>query len=359
MKRKNGFTLIEVLGVIILLGILSVIVVPVVSDNIKKSKIKAYDKQVNTILTTAKEWAAANTDALNGNYFLIKVETLKKSGLLENKQIINPVTNEEMQGCAKVNYNEEFNQYEYEYLDKCAQEQILTSEDDCINEGKGICNPGVLVNVQVKDSKNYNFYVISDDGNELTMIMDRNLGNVAWVNNVDYNDAANFGYAGNNNKGPITVLNFLNKQTKDWDNIPIIINYTYDNNPNGTRYTSGYQKLVIEEGKGKLISQNGQDVIEIDGESKARLLTEEEATMPAIGCSTSFWSCPSWMYENLSSSNKTGPIGYWLLTAESSSSVAGRIITKITERVDIDNVSAISSYGLRPVITVPKNNNIY
>ena len=119
--KKNGFTLIEVLGVVILLGILSVIVVPVVKDSVKQSKRKAYDKQVNTVITSAKNWASDNIDELSEETIFVDIQSLKQNGFLENKKIINPVTNEEMNGCVEISYEEDFNQYKYEYLNECPE----------------------------------------------------------------------------------------------------------------------------------------------------------------------------------------------------------------------------------------------
>ena len=121
--KKNGFTLVELLGVIILLGVLSVIVVPEVRDSIKQSKKKAYDKQIDTVITAAKNWASDNIDMIWEDGYFIDIETLKQTGFLENKKIINPVTNKEINGCVAIIYEEDFNQYEYEYLSKCPEIQ--------------------------------------------------------------------------------------------------------------------------------------------------------------------------------------------------------------------------------------------
>lgn len=338
--KKNGFTLIEVLGVIILLGVLSVIVVPVVRDSIKQSKRKAYDKQVNTILTTAREWAADNTSALTEGSFLVKVETLKKAGLIENKDIINPVNNEEMKGCAKVSYNQGFNQYEYEYLDSCMDGQILTSEDDCINDRKGICNPGTLVNVQVNDSKNYNFYVISDDGNELTMIMDRNLysdedvangtQNVAWISAEDYESAnseegdnISCDYEACFDEGPVTALNALKERTNDWTNID-------------------EREYIVEH------SLYGSEYYSIIRTMRARLLTTKEAMSEVLGCNYQPGNCISWLYN--------GSTSYW--TSDMNPSLIATA-QSIRNGGNISDVGVTSYSGIRPVITVPKNVNIY
>ena len=119
---KRGFTLIELLGVIVLLGVVSVITVPIVGDAVETSKQKTLEKQINVILESAKSWATKNTDLLpeDDSLLLIDIETLKRDGFLENKMIVNPVTKEEMIGCTKITYDIDFNQYKYEYIEKCS-----------------------------------------------------------------------------------------------------------------------------------------------------------------------------------------------------------------------------------------------
>ena len=351
--KKNGFTLIEVLGVIILLGVLSVIVVPVVRDSIKQSKRKAYDKQVNTILTTAREWAADNTGALTEGSFLVKVETLKKEGLLENKDIINPVNNEEMKGCAKVSYNQEFNQYEYEYLDNCfGYNGILSSNDECLKGEPNNCNPGIPIKVQVNDNESYNFYVIADDGNELTMIMDNNLypdddrteGDVGWIDKLDYDEAGgtNWGMYGSNLKGPITALKALKERTKDWTNIQEKEYVTSDeNNP------KAYPDIMMK--------------------MRARMLTYTEASN--LGCKeidsenySTNDSCPDYLLanlkENLGETDTEGTKGYWLSSAKGDNARGAFTINGYSGVINWDYAKN-SWYGIRPVITVSKMANIY
>ena len=38
MNKKNGFTLIELMGVVTILAILSLIIVPIIDKNVKKSR---------------------------------------------------------------------------------------------------------------------------------------------------------------------------------------------------------------------------------------------------------------------------------------------------------------------------------
>ena len=55
MKNKKGFTLTEIIGVIVLLGIIALISVPILNTVIQNSKQKAYDAQVKEIISSAKK----------------------------------------------------------------------------------------------------------------------------------------------------------------------------------------------------------------------------------------------------------------------------------------------------------------
>jgi len=195
---------------------------------------------------------------------------------------------------------------------------IMASDSSCIKNTDAICPNGTLVNVQVNDSQYYNFYVINDTGTKLTLIMDRNIGSpVAWVSKSDYTavggSETDFGGNGNTNLGPITVLNYLNSQTSSWTNILGISSYKYDNNLNGTKYSYGYQKLVVTNGTGVLTSQEGTINTTLTGTMRARLLTYDEYSSLKTANSN---ITPTWLYENLSSTNTLGqPYGYWFLTA--------------------------------------------
>ena len=121
MKKINGFTLVELLAVIILLGLISAIGIPTVKNITRDAKQKGYEKQVATVLESAENWGTENTELLPkvSGSILVKMDTLKKEGFLENKEIINPVEKSEMNGCAEIIYNSEFNQYEYKYIKNC------------------------------------------------------------------------------------------------------------------------------------------------------------------------------------------------------------------------------------------------
>ena len=111
-KNKLGFTLAELLAVITILGVIALIVFPAVNKAIKNSKEKSYNQQVESILNSAENWTTENMSQLSDtsdNY--ITIGELQQSGYLEAKRVINPITDEEMNGCIVIKYDKNYSQY--------------------------------------------------------------------------------------------------------------------------------------------------------------------------------------------------------------------------------------------------------
>lgn len=64
MKNKNGFTLVEIIAVIVILITISLMAVPAVLKTIKRNKEVAYDAKVEIILKQAKQYALDNENFL-------------------------------------------------------------------------------------------------------------------------------------------------------------------------------------------------------------------------------------------------------------------------------------------------------
>lgn len=62
MKNSRGFSLVELLGVIILLGIISLIIVPNVVDTIADSNKKAFTRSVQGVIESAQNYFASSQD---------------------------------------------------------------------------------------------------------------------------------------------------------------------------------------------------------------------------------------------------------------------------------------------------------
>lgn len=119
---KKGFTLIEVLAVIVILGLLIAMVSPVVNNLLGDSEDALSDKQVDSIVKASKKYMVEHSELLpeNSDSTAIYISDLIDNGVIDNDEVIDPKTKEEMNGCVVVNYNENFNQYEYNYRDDCS-----------------------------------------------------------------------------------------------------------------------------------------------------------------------------------------------------------------------------------------------
>lgn len=123
MKSKKGFTLVELLSVIIILGIIGLIVYPVINKSIKTSKINSYERQKDIILSEARKWGVKNTNLLpdigSNDIYCLTISKLKQEGYIENRDIIDPRTKDTfLDGNIKISYSSDFNQYEYNYVEE-------------------------------------------------------------------------------------------------------------------------------------------------------------------------------------------------------------------------------------------------
>ena len=117
---KRGFTLIELLGVILLLGVIAGICTPIVITMLNQSKSKVSDVQKETIEMAAKNYVNANMYSLDDTCntkegCLITLETLKKEGYLEAKDIKDAVSKKQITDKSVVKVSKENNKYQYDF----------------------------------------------------------------------------------------------------------------------------------------------------------------------------------------------------------------------------------------------------
>lgn len=114
---RKAFTLVELLAVLVILGIVSLITVPIVTKTIASSKESMYKNQVNEIEKVARNWFIKDPVMFDESIKTVKVSVsyLVKEGYVESSKIINPKTDEDMIGCVVI--TESSKQYYYEYTD--------------------------------------------------------------------------------------------------------------------------------------------------------------------------------------------------------------------------------------------------
>ncbi len=84
--KKNGFTLVELLAVIVILAIILVIALPVVVNRISQSKDDLYDRQLQLIIKAAEDYKLLYEKDIVwvGNYAEIYLKDLQDAGLLSD-----------------------------------------------------------------------------------------------------------------------------------------------------------------------------------------------------------------------------------------------------------------------------------
>ena len=96
MKNK-GFTLVELLGVIVVLGIIAVITIPIVQRTILESTEDAYDEQIQSFERAAGNYVASDVYKMTEcetKDCSITLKDLQDLGFLPSGEIINPKTDE-------------------------------------------------------------------------------------------------------------------------------------------------------------------------------------------------------------------------------------------------------------------------
>jgi len=114
---RRGFTLIELIATMVILGLIALITIPTIQDALSKSKEGLLENQIKSIENIARSWGVKNISKVEDCYVLT-LDELKQSGYLENDDVINPETKEELDGCIKINFDASINQYTYTYTEK-------------------------------------------------------------------------------------------------------------------------------------------------------------------------------------------------------------------------------------------------
>lgn len=166
MKRK-GFTLVELIGVLVIIGLIAVFSVPALTKTMKDSSEKQYEEYIKNIKLAAENYFHSETDGtLNGRYF-IKLSVLADTEYWKREN--NPKTNEATDENLSVMISKNDDGTEkYELLDIDA-----TIE--------GYINRGLLVHYDGYQKVENNVWLdLSGNGNNGILY---NFSNNAWSNN--------------------------------------------------------------------------------------------------------------------------------------------------------------------------------
>lgn len=113
--NKKGFTLAELLGVIVILSLIALVVLPAIDNSLKESKETMYQSQLNTIREAAKTWASDHVEELPSTTnasITVTLADLKTGGYID-QDIKNPKTESLFADTLYVRIRYFENDYEY------------------------------------------------------------------------------------------------------------------------------------------------------------------------------------------------------------------------------------------------------
>lgn len=273
--KKNGFTLVELIAVIIILSVLVLLVAPVVIDLIDDSEEKTAIMQAKFYLE-AVELSIYNLELENkyvtdGSYKIMPNGNLCLGSITKNT-CNGEVIKIQDEGKAPDSGTIEIKASEIGTVNLIIDEKIIEKKGmngNLVYVGNSFVNEyelGEYVKFNPGDTER-TWNVIGETEKTVTLLLSENL-----IENIAWNSERSF------DNGPITALEALNKFTSDnnWDGKLIIGDYTYINTDRVNDSVSGYQKLEIQNGIAKLTSKDGETITQINGTTKARILSVSE-----------------------------------------------------------------------------------
>ncbi len=144
MKNK-GFTLVELVAVVAILGLIALVVYPAVGSVIRNAREETYKDQVDVVITAAKEWSVDNATKLSddGSVYSLPVSQLIDEGYITNDEVKDPRnSSENLNGNVEIKYNSETKSYVYTYNDEPSKETNISlnlSDTIYANSKKKIC----------------------------------------------------------------------------------------------------------------------------------------------------------------------------------------------------------------------------
>jgi len=307
--NKKGFTLVELLAILVLLSIIALITIVSVKNILSDSKNSLSETQVKNIEEAAKAYYLKEGSLYSNE--CVNVSKLIEKGYIESKDVKDPKNNKSMTGSVDIIYGS--NNYIYEYKSNACEVCKLTDLD-----GNGSASVSDIVTCGTE-----RFHVMYNTGNEITMLSmyNLNVGDNAYKSGIKgiQNENA-LGYHASKPKYanvPFATTNYWESSVSSY---PTDV---YNSNSSIYGYVGEYETYLTSQLK--VIS------------AKATLITYQQ--LLDLGCSgTTCSSAPSWV----------STTSYWTATA----SDASNIWRVSTSKDVVGRAINYSGIGVRPVVTI-------
>ena len=210
--KKNGFTLVELLSIVVILGIIVVVALPQISGSIGSKKEKQYNKIVKIVENAGKVYLTENVTRDS-----VSIDKLIESDYLTSG-LKNPINNTPLTGCVKKITSDGVTKYKYE-VDNCPNYLTTYIMDLYDNEETRTSNglkkdntPDQNIRYYGSNPNNYVLFnnelwrIIGVFGSNVKLIRNEKLGNLSWDSSES---SINRGY-GVNEWSQADLKNYLN-----------------------------------------------------------------------------------------------------------------------------------------------------
>lgn len=164
---KKGFTLIELIAVIVILSAVALIVFPNINKVIISSRKRLHDEQIQDINKSAEKWATDNIELLDSyhlNTTYVPLSVIQSGGYLEKEKVLDPLTKKEMDGCIQIQYDLNNKKYNYDYEELTCEKYAESQESGYVIYNYDSKQKKVIESSNSKKSEStgvsiYNYYV--------------------------------------------------------------------------------------------------------------------------------------------------------------------------------------------------------
>lgn len=347
MKNKKGFTLVEVLAIIVILGLIAVITIPIIDETLKKTKRNAAKDSTYGLTEVAKQYFYKLEESIDEpvNYtcdFKNKCSELNIQGTRPTSGTIRIDSIGNVSG--EVTFSDKYTFCIYKdnvYDGPCEKQASLNLAEEVKKTGIHIYNPdGTIDTNQIGTCIRFDIVVKTGTTAIPFCVIDETNDSVTLISRDPVGKGSIWGGNTQNSYGPNTSMSYVLEQTKGWDKVAVISNYTYDDSNNGTK-TYGYKTISIENGIATITRKDNttETIGDESNKLRARLITYEEVMKITKG-----YPSP-WMAD------------IWTLSSEGNSSGNAYRITPAT----VSNPTMITGYEIhdsaeiKPVIVMPKS----
>lgn len=349
MKKRKGFTLAELLAVIVILGIITSITVPIVTDQIDKYKTKVCVTQYDNILNAARSYGADHLTEL-GKSKTITLKTLNDGGYIDASNLKDPVTKEKISLELQIHIVKIGKKYKY-YLDDSenigCRDELQQKFYDEKNLFAGIPSKEYTQGAKVS-YLGYNWIVMRDNGTNTQLVMDGYLSS----NELKVNLPTDVDSSSVSSSGGIQMCVEKSKTYCGWYNDGTNIEYSWNKSIVKPTIEKWIKSKMEEKGlekekelKGMAFTDDGVDTIN----SYVRIPVYDEVKTLEKSCDEKGPYCADnndYMFSDYD---------YWVLTKYSSDGAYFFVSLNDSSGGLWNHWVGMSSSVIRPVITVNEN----